>query len=179
METAAPSCWALFATFLEIGARSFGGAAAWAREVLVERRGWLGDAEFTEALGLGQVVPGPNVVNLAVHLGDRFRGWRGAASASAGLVGVPTAGAILLDVALMRWLHIPAVATALGGLAAGAAGLVLALGVTLGQRLRGQPIPLALAGLTFLLAGPLRVPLPVVLLALAPVSLGWAWRRAR
>ena len=64
-----PSAKNLFTAYFQVGISSFGGANAWARRMLVEKRGWLTDREFAERLGLGQVLPGPNIVNMALgHL---------------------------------------------------------------------------------------------------------------
>src|SRR5438045_8770365 len=62
----------LFAAFLKIGLLGFGGVMPWARRVLVEEHAWLNDREFAELLGMCQVLPGPNAVNLAVILGCRW-----------------------------------------------------------------------------------------------------------
>jgi chromate transporter len=35
------------------------------RRSVVERNRWLNDRDFVEILSLGQVLPGPNVINLA------------------------------------------------------------------------------------------------------------------
>ena len=64
----------LFLGFLSIGARSFGGVLPWAHRAMVEERRWLSPADFTETVGLCQVLPGPNIGNLAVLLGGRLRG---------------------------------------------------------------------------------------------------------
>src|SRR4051812_50177220 len=77
---------ALFLAFVEIALSSFGGALAWARRVLVERRGWLGAREFGEMLGLCQALPGPNVVNLSIFLGTRYHGLAGAPVAFGGVI---------------------------------------------------------------------------------------------
>ncbi len=174
-----PSSWELFGGFLEVASRSFGGAAAWTRLVLVDRRGWLTDDEFLEAWGVAQLVPGPNVINLAVHVGDRARGLRGALAAFAGIILVPTAFAVGLDVLLMRWIHIDSVHHALVGLGAAAAGLVWAMGFKMGAHLRRAPAPFVLAALTFVAAGPLRAPLPLVVLTLGPAGALLAWMRGR
>ena len=72
----------LFLGYLKIGLLGFGGVAAWARHVIVEERRWLTEREYAEVLGLGQVLPGPNVGNAAVMIGRRFHGLaRGAAGA--------------------------------------------------------------------------------------------------
>ena len=168
----------LFSGCLEIASRSFGGAAAWARAVVVERRGWLDDAQFTEAWGLALSVPGPNVINLVVHLGDRAAGPRGSLAAFAGIMLVPTALAVAIDAFLMRWIHIPAMQQALLGLGAAAAGLVWAMGLKMGARFQSSPVPLGLALGAFVAAGPLQAPLPLVVLLFGPPGVLWAWRRS-
>lgn len=66
---------ALFLTFSRISLSSFGGAIFWARRELVERRCWLTEREFVDEFALGQLLPGPNVLNLTVmvgHLNERY-----------------------------------------------------------------------------------------------------------
>jgi chromate transporter len=172
-----PTLLELFACGLEIASHSFGGAAAWTRFVLVERRKLLADEEFTELWSLAQMVPGPTVVSLLSLLGDRMRGPAGALAAFAGILVVPTAFVLGLDAFLMRWIHVPIVWQAVAGLGAVAAGLVLAMGIQMGARFRRDPIPALLAGTTFVLAGPLHLPLAVVVLLTAPAGLVWARKR--
>src|SRR3954467_852613 len=84
----------LFLGFLGVALQGFGGVLPWARRVLVERRRWLSDKDFTEILSLGQFLPGPNVVNVAVCIGARFHGATGAVAAYAGLMLAPVAIAL-------------------------------------------------------------------------------------
>ena len=76
----------LFITFTFIGLSGFGGVLPWARRTLVEQKKWLNAQEFNGLLGVCQLVPGPNIVNLAVCVGERFGGMRGAFAAVAGLM---------------------------------------------------------------------------------------------
>ena len=166
---AQPRCAALFLAFLEIAACSFGGAAAWARRILVEKRRWLSDAEFTELFGLGQILPGPNVANVACCLGHRWRGIPGALSAVAGLMVPSTAIAIGIDLAISRWLHAPAVSGALSAIAAAAGGLLVATALKMAARWRTARLQLLASVLAAagLLAG---FPLLVIVLLLGPVG---------
>ncbi len=79
----------LFASFLKIGAFTFGGGYAMIplieREV-IDRRAWIGRGEFLDLLTLAQSVPGPISLNTAVFVGYRMRGLRGAAAALLGTV---------------------------------------------------------------------------------------------
>ena len=56
----------IFALFAQIGLTSFGGGlSAWIYQEVVVRRGWLREGEFIAGLTLAQVLPGPNVINIA------------------------------------------------------------------------------------------------------------------
>src|SRR6266478_3394235 len=83
------SRFALFLAFSRISLSSFGGAIFWARRELVERQRWFAEREFIEMFTVGQLLPGPNVLNLTVMVGYRFAGWTGAAAAVAGVLGCP------------------------------------------------------------------------------------------
>src|SRR5262245_2722649 len=74
---------ALFLAFSRISLSSFGGAIFWARRELIERQRWITEREFVEMFTLGQLLPGPNVLNVTVMFGYRFAGWTGAAAAVA------------------------------------------------------------------------------------------------
>ena len=68
----------LFVAFTALAMQGFGGVLPVAQRELVDRRGWLTREQFLETLSIGQVLPGPNIVNVALMVGDRFYGWRGA-----------------------------------------------------------------------------------------------------
>src|SRR5664279_2515329 len=72
----------IFLEFLLIGATSFGGGVvAYLRSGLVTKRAWIDDREFVEYLAISQSLPGLNATNMAVLVGDRLRGFRGALTA--------------------------------------------------------------------------------------------------
>src|SRR5882672_231809 len=72
------SPWHLFVAFTLLALQGFGGVLAIAQRVLVEQRRWVTREQFVEILAVGQVLPGPNVCNISLMIGDRFFGWRGA-----------------------------------------------------------------------------------------------------
>lgn len=84
-----PSKAALFLTYGKIGLVGFGGINAWARRILVEEKRWLTEQEYAETLGLGQVLPGPNALNAAIMVGERFHGVAGSLIAAGALFGGP------------------------------------------------------------------------------------------
>lgn len=166
----------LFFAFTGLALRGFGGVLPWAHRVLVEERHWLTREDFVELLALSQLLPGPNVVNLSVMVGDRWFGWRGAVVALAGMMLAPAALVLLLAVAYTAFVDLPQLRGALRGMGAVAAGLVIATGLKLAVPLRGRPVAMLLASVAFACVGLARWPLPWVLAVLAPVAIALAWR---
>jgi len=118
---------ALFVAFTLLALQGFGGVLAVAQRELVDRRGWLGRDEFIEAYSLAQLLPGPNVVNLSLMVGDRFFGWRGALAAISGMLLAPLVLVLAAAASYQQLAGYPAVAGALRGMGAVAAGLILAM----------------------------------------------------
>lgn len=169
----------LFLGYAKIGLLGFGGVAVIARHVIVEERRWLSERDYAEVLGLGQVLPGPNVGNAAIMIGRRFRGLAGALAATAGLYSAP----LLILVALAAFYDAfgqdPNVAPAMRGVAAAAAGMVIGMALKMGTKLK-PPVELVLVGVASLVAGAfLRLPLPVIVLGLGPLGIWLSLRRAR
>mgnify|MGYP000965508952 FL=1 len=79
----------VYRVFTRMALQGFGGVLPVAHRELVERERWMSPQGFLEVLSLSQVLPGPNVVNLAIIFGDRHFGWRGALAATAGMLSVP------------------------------------------------------------------------------------------
>ena len=170
----------LFRVFNRLSLQGFGGVLPVAQFHLVDRERWLTKEEFVEMLSIGQILPGPNVVNLALMIGDRFFGLRGAMVALAGMLLVPTLIVLALTALYAHFASVPAVAGALRGMGAVAAGLVIATGLKLMPALRRNPMGrgmcAALVFATLVAIGGLRWPLLWVLLALGTLSCAWAWR---
>ena len=171
----------LFVAFLQIALSGFGGVLPWARRVLVERRAWLDEDNFNETLALCQTLPGPNIVNLSIVVGSRFAGPAGAMAALAGLTLVPVAIVIALGALYGRFGDLGRIPGAVAGLGAAAAGLVAATAAKMAQPLilRRPFRAAAFIAIAFIAVGLLRLPLPWVLVVLAPVSVAVAWRWGR
>src|SRR6266705_5141551 len=170
------SALALFLTFSRISLSGFGGVPFWARRVLVERKRWLTGQEFVELLSLGQLMPGPNVLNLTVMVGYRFAGWAGAASAAAGFLGWPCLVVIGMGVLYQQYGALPQVQRALAGMSIVAAGLLLATFIQMAMVLPRRPRPWLFVILAFVGVGVLRWPLLWVIGALAPWAILVAWK---
>jgi len=169
--------------FNRMALQGFGGVLAVAQIELVERTGWLTREEFVEALSVAQVLPGPNVCNLALMVGDRFFGWRGAFAALLGMMLLPLVIVLSLAAAYAHWAELPAISGALRGMGAVAAGLVIATALKLAHSLKsgalGVALSVALAGLTFTAVALARLPLVWVVCGLGSVAIAAAWWRLR
>lgn len=173
----------MFRVFTWLALQGFGGVLAVAQRELVERQRWLTRAQFVEMLSIGQVLPGPNIINMALMIGDRFFGWRGAGASVAGLLLVPTTIVLVLAALYGQLSTVPVVAGALRGMGAVAAGLVMATGLkvipTLHQNPQGLPICTLWLVLTTLAVGVWRWPMVGVVLVLGALSMSFAWWRLR
>jgi chromate transporter len=66
--------------FLKLGFVAFGGPAAaygMMRQEFVTRKGWLGEDDFFDFMGLANLIPGPNAVEMALLIGHHHAGWMG------------------------------------------------------------------------------------------------------
>lgn len=169
----------LFIAFATISLSGFGGVLAWSRRMMVEQRKWLTAEEFNETYALCSFLPGGNILNFSVVFGARFGGVRGALVAIAGLMGPPFALVLIIagiyahfgDVALLR--------RALTGVAAAAAGLMMATVAKMARPLfRNRAVAGPLIALaTFAAIGIVHWPLPLVLAVVVPGSIGVAMVR--
>jgi chromate transporter len=162
----------MLVSFLRLGATSFGGGTtAWTYRETVERRGWLSEESFLQALTVAQVLPGANAVNLAVFLGMQLRGVAGASVAAFGMV-FPAFILILVLAGLYQQLKgYPEAQAVLTGLACVGISATLINGVKASKLLRGRIVPILIATAIFVLVGLLRWPLVWTVLVLTPASI--------
>jgi len=173
----------LFIAFNKLALQGFGGVLPVAQRELVEHRRWLTKQQFVEMLALSQVLPGPNIVNLALMFGDGHFGLRGAFAAMAGLLVLPMVIVLALTALYGQFADVPLISGALRGMAAVAAGLVISTALKLLTTLRhnplGRPLGLAIAALTVVAIAYLRWPLVWVVAGGGAVCVALAWRRLR
>jgi chromate transporter len=171
----------LFITFTLIALQGFGGVIAIIQRALCENKRWMTPVEFVELFALSQVLPGPNVINLSLILGDRFFGWRGAAAALAGMILAPLVIVLTLATLYMHYADSRIVAGTLRGMGAVAVGLIFGTAIKLSRTLRanvmGLPVCIALGAVSFLAIAWFQFPLVWVLLAVGAVGGVFAWRR--
>jgi len=171
----------LFVSMTLLALQGFGGVLAVVQRELVERKRWMTRDEFVEEWAVAQIMPGPNVVNLALMIGGRYFGLRGALVALAGMLAAPLVVVILLALLYSHFADNAHLAAALRGMGAVAAGLITATGLKLLAALRTHPLGLAaciaFGVATFVAVAILRLPLAWVLLVLGGLGCWLTWRK--
>ncbi len=171
----------LFVSFTLLALQGFGGVLAVVQRELVEKKRWMTREEFVEEWAVGQIMPGPNVVNLSLMLGHRYFGFRGAMVALAGMLTLPLLVVLGLALVYAEFAGNPQVAGALRGMGAVAAGLITATGLRLIGALRnhplGVPVSVVFCGVSFAAIALLRWPLVYVLLVLGGLACVLTWHR--
>ena len=171
--SAPPGLLALFAAFAKMSLSGFGGVLAFARRGIVEQHRWMTAEEFNETFALCHFLPGPNIVNLSVVFGARFRGVPGSIAAFAGLVGPPVVIVTILAGLYGRYGEIDALRRILGGVSCAAVGLLISVVFRMMMPLikRRDVVGVAVMAAVFTAIGVLRLPLPAVLLVAIPLSI--------
>ena len=172
-----PSHTDLFLAFFRITLSGFGGTLPWTRRMFVEKKRWMTAEEFNDVYALCQFLPGPNVVNLTAVFGSRMRGPTGAMAAWAGFLIVPFCVMVVAGMLYERYGDVESVRHVLSGIAPAAAGLLIATVAKMATPMfrRFGPGPFVLVATAFAI-GLMRWPLLLVLIVVAPVSIGLAWR---
>jgi len=176
-----PGLIELFVAFAKMSLAGFGGVLVWARRGIVDQQRWMTADEFNETYALCHFLPGPNIVNLSVVFGARFRGIPGGIAAFAGLVGPPVVIVTILAALYARYGEIDALRRILAGVSCAAVGLLLAVVFRMMMPLlkRRDLVGVVVLAAVFIAVGLLRLPLPAVLLVGIPLSVAitFAMRR--
>lgn len=166
-----PTLFGLFLIFSRIGMTSFGGGlSGWLLREFVQDRNWISEEDFLNGLAISQALPGINVKNMAIWIGHRLLGWRGAAVAVTGIVVPPACLIVVIGSVVGALIFHPLTQILIAGAAAAATGLSLSMGVVTARRVRRQGLPLLLMAATFLAIGILRLSLVWVVVAGGAVS---------
>ncbi len=169
----------LFLTFNSIALQGFGGVLTIIQREMVDKRRWMTQHEFVEDWAVAQVLPGGNVINLCIILGNRYFGWRGALVALAGLMAAPLVIVLVLGTLYTQFSQVQAISGAVRGMGAAAAGLIGAAAIKmlygLKNNILGKPMCAALIVLTVAAIGYMRLPLITTVLGLGLPAFAYAW----
>ena len=168
-----PGLITLFLAFARMSLAGFGGVLAFARRGIVEKHRWMTAEEFNETFALCHFLPGPNIVNLSVVFGSRFRGILGGIAAFAGLIGPPVVVVTILAALYTRFGEIDALRRILAGVSCAAVGLLLSVIFRMMMPLvkKRDLVALMILAAVFTAVGLFRLPLPAVLLVAIPCSI--------
>lgn len=134
---------------------------------------------FMDGLELAQVLPGPNILNLAIYCGQKARGLPGALAAFLG-ASIPPFIIILIAGALyFKFASNPYVHGALRGCAVGALGLTIGNALELSWDERGDWVKLLLLAVTAVVVALLRMPLLLVLVVFGGIGVAHEYIRSR
>jgi chromate transporter len=169
----------LFISFSKIGLSGFGGVLPWARLTLVERDKILTSEEFSAILGICQIAPGPNIMNLAVCVGARFCGAKGALTAALGLCLGPICIVLLLAFLYDHYGHIEAIKGILRGISAVGVGLIASTGFKMLRDEFRYPAMFLVVIVTLIAVVYFHLGLGTVVLIATPLALLLAWKKAQ
>jgi chromate transporter len=172
LSSTPPSLIVLFVAFAKMSLAGFGGVLVFARRAIVDRHRWMSADEFNETFALCHFLPGPNIVNLSVVFGSRFRGVAGGIAAFVGLVGPPVVIVTILAALYARFGEVDALRRILAGVSCAAVGLLIAVVFRMMMPLirRRDLVGLAVLVAVFAAIGVARLPLAAVLLVAIPLS---------
>jgi chromate transporter len=176
-----PSLLALFIAFAQVSFAGFGGVLVFARRAIVDQHRWMTAEEFNETFALCHFLPGPNIVNLTMVFGSRFRGIPGGLAAFAGLLGPPAVLMTILAALYARFGQVDALRHILAGVSCAAVGLLVSFVFRMMMPLirKRDPVALMVLAAVFVAIGVLRLPLAAVLLVAVPVSIAITFMRRR
>ncbi len=167
---------AMAGVLLKVGATGFGGAMpmlALIHTEYVEKRRWVSQEEFDEAVMVGQIMPGPIAVDAVTHMGYRLRGWRGAIVSWFSFILPSFLLMLALTLLYVQYGGIPQVSGVFKGLGAAVVAVILSAAWRMGKPHLKDPrsaILMAAAMLALLLLQ-VNVVLLVILAGLAGVAL--------
>jgi len=143
----------LFGAFFKIGTFAFGGVYSmitfFERE-LVERRRWLTHDELLDSFAIGQMTPGPPIVNTGICIGYRLRGLAGVLVTTVGQALTGTVLAIVLAAFYLQMQGNPLLQSVMKGVAAAVVGLLGSIVYKMGRKLITNATSAAFCAAAFL-----------------------------
>ena len=160
--------------FCFIGLTSFGGGiTAYIRRLVVTEKRWLTDEEFLPGLGLVQLLPGANVVGLAIYIGNHLQGPIGSVVALGSLLVPPFISTCALGFVYFHAGKTTDAHAILAGITAVACGLMASMVFEAGEKAIKGFFDIVLILITFALVRFLHLQVPVVILIVSPLALWW------
>ena len=175
----------LLSLFLKLSAFSliaFGGVNALLPSLLnlsVYQEHWIDLQTFADYFAIAQAAPGPNIVNLAVCIGSRFAGAKGAVAAVLGLTLGPICIVMLLALLYTHYSYLESIQGVLRGISAVGVGLIASTGIKMLRDEFRFPAMLLVVVVTVIAASYYQLGLGWVVLIASPLAWILAQKKAR
>ncbi len=150
--------WDFFLITLKVGSLAFGGGYAMITPLhydLVTRLGWMTETEFSSAIPVGQITPGPLMIMVA-FMGYKVAGLPGATLGTIGLFLPTTLIVLAIASSYLRFKDAPMVQGAMRGVNLAVIGLLAAVVIELSRGAIVDPLDALIGLAAFVAAGPLK-----------------------
>ncbi|HHY62818.1 MAG TPA: chromate transporter [Bacillota bacterium] len=138
----------IYLSFAKVGLFTFGGGYAMLPLIesdIIQKRGWLTMAEFTDMVAIAEVTPGPIAVNSATFVGYKLAGIIGGIVATLGVI-TPSIVIVLALAALVRKYERTATLSRIKvGMRPAVAGLIAAAAISVAKVSMAEPRSYAVA----------------------------------
>ena len=169
-----PTCAEAFRFWLKLGFISFGGPAGQIsimHHELVERKKWVSNERFLNALNYCMLLPGPEAQQLATYIGWLLHRLRGGITAGAFFV-IPSIFILLaLSYTYAAYGTVPWVAAVFSGLKAAIMAIVVSAVIKIGKKALKNGVMVGIAAISFVSIYFLKIPFPVIVLGAGVLGL--------
>lgn len=173
-EVHSSGVFAIFSSFIKIGAFTFGGGYAMIpliQEEVVEKRKWITNKEILEIMAIAESTPGPIAVNAATFIGYKTAGFLGALGATVGVVLPSFLIIAAVSFTLRQFENLKAVKFAFEGIRAGVLALIVKALVSMYQQCPHNKISYIIAVFAFLGAAFFEINVLIVIIICAAIGL--------
>lgn len=166
--------WALFWTFLKIGAFTFGGGYAMIpliQREASEKHGWITGEDILEIVAIAESTPGPIAINAATFVGYRVCGVWGGTFATLGAVLPSFIIIAAISLVLRTFSQLRAVQYAFFGIRAGVLALILRALWSMYRQCRKGLVAYLVMAAAFLLTAVIKISVLAVIVLCAAAGL--------
>ena len=172
----------LFLTFALIGATNIGGGIAMIpmfRREIVEKRAWLTEDEIADVFSVTQCLPGIIATNVAVLVGYKQAGVRGAIAAAIGMIAPSVALILIIASFIFQFSDIPVVAHAFAGLRVCVSVLILTAVIRLRKQASADKLSIAIFAAVFMAVMLTNLPIAILVIAAGLIGISISAVRKR